>query len=152
MKIVIYCALLIFASAAVGCMAGVTDRHGSPSHDAKYQIVWEDNLEKSHFDVSLISQDDRPICVDVRTWPTLHGELVGADSAATVAVGDKKFPSFVDLPLECKGEKCFIAVKPRARLDGFVNYSEFPGLIDLAREPKKFEFTPSVWTGGGCTP
>ena len=111
------------------------------SRPPRYRLSVSDLSVQRRFAVSLISMDDRPICIELRRWPNDVGHVhYGGDwvilhsSGGTYPAQDENFG-------RCVGPECILHIAPHGKLTGFVSYEMFGPPAAIARlSDRQLEF------------
>jgi hypothetical protein len=113
---------LLLIGALAACDPANVVNDGSPP---KFRLVSQSNDLQARFDLRLISEDTRPLCLTVEQWPNGRGQIESGGARAMVRMKDKEMPAkdsnFGYCPNGC-GE---FRVTPGHDLIGFVGYTEF---------------------------
>jgi hypothetical protein len=117
-----------------------------PSQDS-YHLNIIDNVTKQRFDIILISDDDRPICVSNENWPNSSGIFTVENSEVFVESAAGIFSTQSPLmSAYCPGGCGFHKIAPHSELQGFILYAAFYNSVNFADDPSKklrFSVSPS---------
>lgn len=113
----------------------------------RYQVVIKDNPNERRFDLTLISSDQRPLCVSIGSWPDGLGHVSwGSSWVKLKSKGGILSARDWDFGV-CEGKDCSHRIAPKGTLTGFVGYAEFGNPKDIAALPERqlvFETTAYV--------
>ncbi|MFE3970181.1 MULTISPECIES: hypothetical protein [unclassified Stenotrophomonas] len=103
-----------------------------------YRVDVVDRAEERRFDVSLVSNDDRALCVSKESWPDATGGFsVARDDTFVLAGGDRLQARSGLMSAYCPGGCGEHRVEPHGALRGFISYEAFAGSKVLAGEGRK---------------
>ena len=121
-----YLALLSFL------LFGCTVAERRPNHD----LVIIDNSDLRKFEISLISNDLKPICIYGDGWMNKAGQIDTDGSNGVINSTKGKFSAKGHNFGYCKGD-CYIKIAPKGKLVGFIPYSEFGDELKIAALPDR---------------
>lgn len=114
---------------------------------ARYRLVIKDNPAGMRFDLTLISYDNRSLCVSGGGWPKGWAKSIWGSRWVKIQSKARSFPAR-DWDFEvCEGDDCSHRVAPHGRLSGFIGYAEFGNPKEIAALPGRpllFETTAYV--------
>ncbi|WP_413975380.1 hypothetical protein [Stenotrophomonas acidaminiphila] len=133
----------LFLMAALAACASTISR---PTGD-RYALRITDNVADGRFDVALTSNDSRPLCVSIESWPnssgyfTVEKEDTYVKSGADVLSANSKLMSAY-----CPGGCGEHRIEPQGELHGFIAYEAFGDAGRLAKDVnKELEFPVSPY-------
>jgi hypothetical protein len=130
---------LILSSACISfvlCMTP-TDSLARESPDPQYQLIIKDVPAARHFELTLQSLDERPICVELRRWPNRAGRVHFGNSWVVLHTSAGLFRAKDENFGRCVGPECLIHIGPKKALHGFIAYFVFGDEQKIARLPKR---------------
>jgi hypothetical protein len=142
---------ILFFGIAGWCSAGDPVFHfdvGTPP--PRYRVIIKDNPSELRFELTLISYDDRPICLGYGGWPNSSGQIHWGSEWVKLESNGRFIPVHDENFGYCEGSKCTIHVPPHKRLTGFIGYREFGEVEQISRLPdRQLHFDPLVYV---CRP
>jgi hypothetical protein len=113
----------------------------------RYRLRIKDNPAGMRFDLTLISYDDRPICLSRGGWPDGLGHVDwGSQWVKLRSKGHLLQARDWNFGF-CEGDDCSHRVAPKGILTGFIGYAEFGNPKEIAALPSRhllFDTTPYV--------
>ena len=135
---------------ALVCMAACATNTGDILHDARFELVVKDDPSNERFLLSLVSEDERRICLSDDQWPRSNGALRSRAGTAVLVTSQERIPSTGNQLGHCIGPQCVHVIEPGGELKGHVNYSEFDMSQISSADDKKLEFNVMPWTSRSC--
>lgn len=131
-------------SAPTRTLAAISNAPKRPPNDLalgnpppQYQIVIKDNPAETRFDLTLISADDRPLCVSGGGWPDGLGHVDWGSSWVKLSSKSRIFPARDWDFGYCEGKDCSHRVGPKGTLTGFIGYAEFGDPKEISALPDR---------------
>jgi len=124
--------LLIMSWALAACTF-----NSSVADPPKYAFVVEDNPTLQRFDVKLVSNDSRKLCLTSEDWPSSYGDVSDGDIRLMLtyeggSVKGKMF-SFGYAP---HGFSSYV-IEKRSPLIGIISYASFDSSVQITQLPNK---------------
>jgi hypothetical protein len=103
----------------------------------RYRLSILDSSVQKRFIVSLVSLDDRPLCLHIQKWPNRFGLLHYGRHWATLHTSKGIYPAYDLNAGRCVGPECIMHIAPHATITGFVSYEMFGHPAVIARLPDR---------------
>lgn len=103
----------------------------------QYRLVIKDSPAEKRFDLTLISSDDRSLCVSVGGWPDGLGHVDWGSSWVKLSSESRIFPARDWNLGYCEGNDCSHRIKANGTLTGFIGYAEFGNPKEIAALPDR---------------
>lgn len=134
---------LSFATAiiAMAWLSSCAPKLIRPAKDRFHVSITQNDVQQ-RFDVSLHSDDDRPLCVATENWPNSLGYFSVENSEVVLQIGNRTMtPKSPLSSAYCPGGCGFHRLEPKGELEGFIAYEVFgdPAPIVVA-EVKRLTF------------
>lgn len=100
------------------------------------EIIIIDNSTLKKFEVTLISNDLKTICIYGDGWISDSGQIYNDGTNGVIYSTKGKFPAKSHNYGYCKGD-CYIKIPAKGRLSGSIPYSEFGDESQIAALPDK---------------
>lgn len=97
-----------------------------------------DNAAEQRFDLTLVSHDAKPLCIQMEAWPSQSG-LMPTQNFAAVLIGQQgEWLSESDMfSAYCPGGCGEHRIEPNSQLKGFIAYRAFGDPRQVAEMPEK---------------
>lgn len=99
--------------------------------EPRYRLTTKDVPSAKHFELTLTSLDDRPICLHVQRWPNQFGRVHFGASWVMLQSAGGLYRARNENSGRCVGPTCIIHIAPKGSLRGVISYSVFGGAVDV---------------------
>lgn len=130
-------------------LGGCTPSIMRPTPD-QYSLQIIDNPAEYRFDITLQSNDSKPLCVSIENWPSREGQLHMGSSLATLLTDAGAFTARDENFGYCPGGCGQHRIGPSGELRGHISYKAFGDPVRLAADKNKrlqFSVAPSYCRG-----
>lgn len=122
---------LLLTSLVLACACSHIAGGGAASVQPRYELNVVDNMQAKRFDLALVSEDGRAICLPISQWPSKTGWLDSGSHRAQLIAGSAKLPAQDRTFGYSAGVLHVLA--PGAVLQGYIPYSEFGEEEEIAK-------------------
>jgi hypothetical protein len=97
----------------------------------QYRLTIKDVPNARHFELTLQSYDDRPMCMHTQRWPNEFGEVHFGRSWVVLHSAAGLYRAIDENAGRCVGPTCILHIAPRGILRGIISYTVFGKAIDV---------------------
>jgi hypothetical protein len=137
MKLLSVIVSLVCGATLSCCAEQPLDRSPFGNPPPQFRIVIKDDPIEMRFNLTLISSDNRPLCVSVGGWPDGLGHVDWGSSWVKLNSKGRIFPARDWNFGYCEGDNCSHRVAAKGTLTGFIGYAEFGDPKEIAALPER---------------
>jgi hypothetical protein len=97
-----------------------------------YRLTVKDVPSAKHFEITLQSYDQRPMCLHTQRWPNEFGEVHFGRSWVALHSAAGLYRAIDENGGRCVGPTCILHIAPKGILRGIISYTVFGNAIDVA--------------------